>query len=108
LLWGHWRLWARLQNYFFLLCSDRRWTSYAFFLRPGLPHCMMMACSPMLPDCLYVAGLCHWLAPTSLACLPHCHHNCSHHIFVIVIHPLFKRNFYFSLLCDWIFSFIYK
>jgi hypothetical protein len=109
---------------------DRWWTTYAFFLRHNLlcctllrianvlclfPRCNLLCC--MLTTCLYAAGLrrwptslayitclCHWPVSTLLACLPHYHRNCPHYIIVIfVAHPLCKWNFYFSLLCDWIF-----
>ncbi len=109
---------------------DRWWTTYAFFLRHNLlcctllrianvlclfPRCNLLCC--MLTTCLYAAGLrrwptslayitglCHWPVSTLLACLPHYHPNCPHYIIVIfVAHPLCKWNFYFSLLCDWIF-----
>jgi hypothetical protein len=63
--------------------------SYAFFLRRDLLYCTLTACRQMLLAYLYAAGL-----PSSL------HHHRTHYIIVIVVvHSLFMRNFYFSLLC---------
>jgi hypothetical protein len=42
-------------------------------------------------------------ASTSLACLLHLHPTSVIIIVIVIIHPLFKRNFYFSLLCDLLF-----
>jgi hypothetical protein len=36
-----------------------------------------------------------------LHCRRHYHLHCQHHHHAIIVHPLFKQNFYFSLLCDW-------
>jgi hypothetical protein len=61
-----------------------------------------MVCRHTLPACLYTTGLRYQLPPR-LWPAPHLHHIIVIVIFIIIVHTLFKQNFYFSLLCDWIF-----
>jgi hypothetical protein len=113
--WGHWRLWARLLNFYSSLLESPM--DVIFSPTPGLPqrgHPLLHAAGllPLLAAsthtaCLYANGLPLRLRPASTptVCFSYQLHPITIIIVIVIVHFLFKRNFYLSPYVIYILSF---